>query len=213
MNNTINDNNNDDDDAALFVLSPTVSNDDDDNTNTITLLNDNLNNDGKLDTELAIIANDIDDLIHIEEKLHPEVKLVEDNDSYYIDAESTDQRYIHDARNALSVNDLRLCMILLRHIKTQTNESLDVLIECAYKFWKSLSPLFVITNGNDSDSDKQLKVDEYDEIKKIVKEAYTTLLGGPLRHKVHAYEYCKLSHIYIAEGSLLGNHSLLILLL
>ena len=95
-------------------------------------------------------------------------------------------------------------MILLRHIEVQTNDSLDILIECAYKFWKSLSPLFS-NNNNDNESDKQLKNDEYNEIKKIVKEAYTTLLGGPLRHKVHAYEYCKLSHIYIAEGSLLGN--------
>ena len=104
-------------------------------------------------------------------------------------------------------------MILLRHVKTQTNESLDILIECAYKFWKSLSPLFVTTNDNDSVSDKKLKVDEYYENNKIVKEAYTTLLGGPLRHKVHAYEYCKLSHIYIAEGSLLGNHIHLLILL
>jgi hypothetical protein len=95
-------------------------------------------------------------------------------------------------------------MILLRHIKIQTNESLDILIAAAYEFWKSLSPLFAINNDNDSDVDKQLKVDEYNEVKKIVKEAYTTLLGGPLRNKVHAYEYCKLSHIYIAEGSLLG---------
>jgi len=212
MNNNMNNTTNNDDDA-LFILSPSASNDDNDNITTITLFNDNLNNDSKLDAELAIIAHDIDDLIHIEEKLHPEVKLVEDNDSYYIDAESTDKRYVQDARNALSVNDLRLCMILLRHVKTQTNESLDILIECAYKFWKSLSPLFVVTNDNDSDSDKQLKVDEYDEIKKIVKEAYTTLLGGQLRHKVHAYEYCKLSHIYIAEGSLLGNHIHLIILL
>lgn len=57
-------------DDELFVLSPSISNDENDNLNV---------------AELAVIAHDIDDLLLIEEKLHPDVNLVQDNDSYHFE--------------------------------------------------------------------------------------------------------------------------------
>ena len=77
-----------DDDNELFILSPSISNDDNDNFNALTIDN-NPNSTIDIKAELAIIAHDIDDLLLIEEKLHPDVKLVEDNDSYHFEVLTT----------------------------------------------------------------------------------------------------------------------------
>lgn len=61
-------------------------------------------------------------------------------------AETIDKEYLTQATKALENGDLKLSIILLRHVKKQEKEFIKVLVESAYFLWRSQSREFAAAN-------------------------------------------------------------------
>ncbi len=101
-----------------------------------------------------------------------------------------EEQYIKKAKEAFEENSLKLCLVYLKKVTTWSTDLITLLVESAYRLWKN--------NVADDNG-------EENETIEIVRQAFTQLLSGTVPfHLIQAYDYIRLSHIYLAEGNLHG---------
>jgi hypothetical protein len=107
--------------------------------------------------------------------------------------------YLKKARSAYANQEFRLCLILLKKVIINETSISDLSVNCAYDLWKfDLSEDFKQTS-------------EYADNLQLVKESFTHLLSNhkkPLEGSkqvsiIRAYDYIRLSHIYLSEVQIL----------
>eukprot|EP01035_Chromulina_nebulosa_P007764 gene7764-10490_t len=104
--------------------------------------------------------------------------------------------YLRQAFAAYDSKNYKLCLILLRNVVIKDSKSAALIADCAYEYWKI---------GNDDYSVDASKISvEKEEILHFVKESFSLLLSKSPHDKIKPYDYIRLTHIYLSEGSLDG---------
>lgn len=109
--------------------------------------------------------------------------------------------YIAQAFSSYEKHDYKQAILLLRNITLTDAPSIAILVNCAYDFWRSVQPE---SDHGDHKSGWHDKTPDQEEAQSTVKEAFTQLLGGGDREIIPAYDYVRLSHVYISEAALQG---------
>ena len=116
--------------------------------------------------------------------------------------------YMVKAQEAFDAADYKASMIYMRQVSLTDRESITLFVDSAYCMWRSLpsGEAEVQASGRNS---QLLGEDEAVRSRKealdSVKHAFTELLSQKSTSSlVTAYEYIRLSHIYLSEGALLG---------
>lgn len=104
--------------------------------------------------------------------------------------------YLRQAFSAYDSKHYKLCLILLRNVVIKEAKSAALIADCAYEYWKI---------ENDEYSVEASKTSlEKEEILHFVKESFSLLLSKSPHDKIKPYDYIRLTHIYLVEGSLDG---------
>ena len=109
--------------------------------------------------------------------------------------------YIAQAFKSYEKHDYKQAILLLRNITLTDAPSISILVNCAYDFWRSVQPA---SNHGDHKSGWHDKTPDQEEAQSTVKEAFTQLFGSGDRAVIPAYDYVRLSHVYISEAALQG---------
>lgn len=109
--------------------------------------------------------------------------------------------YIKKAFEAYERHEYKLAILLLRNITLTEITSIAILVNCAYDFWRSVQPESV--HGEHTSGWNEKTADQ-EEANTTVKEAFTQLLGAGDRDIIPAFDYIRLSHVYITEAALSG---------
>lgn len=105
-------------------------------------------------------------------------------------------KYLAQATFAYESKNYKLCLILLRNVIFNDVKSTSLLVNCAYEYWKL---------GNDSMlSNQSNSAVEREENLQFVKESFSLLLSRSPHDKIRAFDYIRLTHIYLVEGGLDG---------
>lgn len=99
--------------------------------------------------------------------------------------------YRKQAFAAFNEKNYKLCLILLRDVDLVDDASAALLADCAYEYWNMRGEM-------------ESAEAEQEELLKLVKDSFSILLANSPHEKVKAYDYIRLSHIYLVEGSLEG---------
>jgi len=107
------------------------------------------------------------------------------------------KEYLKQAFSAFENKNYKLCLILLRDVNLDDSSSTTLLADCAYAYWKE---------GSESYSEDAEAVNSKDreDTLILVKDSFALLLGNGEHDKIKAFDYIRLSHIYLSEGSLDG---------
>lgn len=118
--------------------------------------------------------------------------------------------YMVKAQEAFDAADYKASMIFMRKVSLTDRASITLFVDSAYFLWRSLPNIEAETRDHGSSgSGHVLGEDEVARSRKealeSVKHAFTELLSQKSASAlVTAYEYIRLSHIYLSEGALLG---------
>ena len=105
--------------------------------------------------------------------------------------------YMDKARVAYEEANYKAALLYMQKVALTDRASIVMFIDAAYAMWRAIP--------SDADNDKFGKTREQQEALESVKHAFTTLLAQKsAKSLVTAYEYIRLSHIYLAEGGLVG---------
>ena len=135
------------------------------------------------------------------------------------------QNYIDQAFLNYSKKQYKDAMVLLRKIELNDQPSIAVLVNCAYDFWRSVQakhefmPLFKPFDKSTLEFDAIMsrstqkvgidKTEDQEEANDTVKKAFTQLFGTGDKSQMVAFDYIRLSHVYIFEGALAGAMQIL----
>jgi hypothetical protein len=109
--------------------------------------------------------------------------------------------YIAKAFQAYERHEYKLAILLLRNITLDDIPSIAILVNCAYDFWRSVQPE---SEHGSHVSGWNEKTPDQEEAQLTVKEAFTQLLGAGDKNMIPAFDYVRLSHVYISEAALQG---------
>lgn len=106
-------------------------------------------------------------------------------------------QYLTKAKAAYVEKNYKMCLMFMKGMPLSTREIVTLMVEAAYNMWLSIP--------SELNNEKFGKTKEQQEILDTVKNSFTALLAEKSsKHLVTAYEYIRLSHIYLAEGALSG---------
>ena len=107
------------------------------------------------------------------------------------------QHYIEKARSALVEKNYRLALLLIKKVPMDEQVVIAITVEAAYNAW--------LATPHDMHNEKFGKTTEQQEALAVVQGAFTALLAEKrAMHLVTAFDYVRLTHVYLAEGALLG---------
>ena len=112
-------------------------------------------------------------------------------------AQELRSQYIRKAKSSFAAGAYRDCLRSLKSVSLTDRESIVLLVEASYRYWRDM-PL-------EMHNEKFGKTAEQQEAVDIVKNSFTALLGDrKASHLVTAFDFIRLSHVYLAEGALPG---------
>ena len=130
------------------------------------------------------------------------------------------QNYIDQAFQNYSNKKYKEAMVLLRKIELNDQPSIAVLANCAYDFWRSVqtqhefmphfnaldknTQIFGKIMGRSTQKIDYIKSIDQQEANESVHKAFTQLFGTGDKAQLVAFDYIRLSHVYICEGALSG---------
>ena len=104
--------------------------------------------------------------------------------------------YLRQAFSAYDSKNYKLCLILLRNVVIKEAKSAALIADCAYEYWK--------IENDETTMEAAKSCEEKEEILHFVKESFSLLLSKSPHDKIKPYDYIRLTHIYLVEGSLDG---------
>lgn len=99
------------------------------------------------------------------------------------------KQYLRKAAEAYERREFKLALLLLKNLLLDSEESVFVLINSAYYYWKQ--------------HETQLSPTENDVLN-VMNDCFTKILSIKVDSLMQPFDYIKLSHIYISEASLEG---------
>lgn len=98
-------------------------------------------------------------------------------------------QYYQQALQSFHSNNLKLCLIYLKKLKTWDRKSIELLVDSSYSLWQQL----------------QQKSLADEEAARVVQESFVLLLSNNISNElIIPWDYLRLSHVYIVQGNLHG---------
>jgi len=134
-------------------------------------------------------------------------------------------QYFAKADEAYRKKEYKLCLILLRKVSLNEYRSVSLLVNCSYDYWKATvvsvadskavsrvtsRPGSAVARPSNPQSITQLMAvqeqpsADFETVLKAIKESFTNLLANVKVVPIKQYDYIRLTHVYLAEGSLEG---------
>lgn len=136
-------------------------------------------------------------------------------------------QYFSKAAEAYREKEYKYCLILLRKVDLNEYRTVSLLVNCSYDYWKATCMAAVesrsvsrATSRPGSAVAKHIQPNpqsighlmsvkentsaEFEMVLKTIKESFTKLLANVKVVPIKQYDYIRLTHVYLAEGSLHG---------
>jgi hypothetical protein len=105
-----------------------------------------------------------------------------------------EEQYVEKAKRAYNDQNLKLCLIYLKKISNWRNEFTSLLVDSAYRLWKS----------------NLEQENQENETLELVQQSFAQLMSGAIPYElIQGFDYIRLSHIYLVEGNLRGSLEIL----
>lgn len=106
-------------------------------------------------------------------------------------------QYLKKAQEAFHAREFKKTLILLSKFTEWDDNSVSVLVESAYLLWSQIQQRVLVEHF-----DKQL---EDDDVLNTVHLSFQRLLSGSIpKESIRAFDFIRLSHVYIMAGNLMG---------
>ena len=109
--------------------------------------------------------------------------------------------YIEQAFSAYRAKDYKQCILLLRGVELDDIESVSILVDAAYDFWVSVQE--DSAHGEHRSGWKEKTNDQLEAVA-TVKSAFTQFFGSANKEDINAFQYVRLSNVYLTEAAMMG---------